>query len=85
MELKDFEIGLEFWTPVEQHITIGPGGKLTYTPHRERWYCTDVGSRTVVAVRIDSNGTQPISPPYYDEEVVFDEYAIPRLELAKDA
>jgi len=39
-----------------------------------RWRCTDVGSRTIVAIRLDHEDPNWYrGPPYIAEEVVFDE------------
>ena len=39
-----------------------------------KWRCTDVGTRTVVAMRVDRlDGSWYNGPPYAVEEVVFDE------------
>jgi hypothetical protein len=63
MELKEFRIGLEFYTH-------GDGT----TPRK--WRCTDVGTRTIAAIELkpgadprDHNG-----PPYSIVEVLWDEY-----------
>jgi len=40
-----------------------------------KWKCTDIGSRTIVAIalnQVDENNYK--GPPYSVEEVVFDEY-----------
>lgn len=42
-----------------------------------RWRCTDVGSRVVVAIRLDqSDASWYNGPPYAVAESVFDEYDI---------
>jgi len=49
-----------------------------------RWRCTDVGTRTIAAIRLDrddSNWYQ--GPPYIAEEVVFDEHEIERCDLSE--
>lgn len=38
------------------------------------WVCTDVGTRTVVAVRKASLDAHPNGPPYSIAETAFDEY-----------
>lgn len=47
------------------------------------WRCTDVGMRTIVAVRVtDGYPTPDQAPPFSDApEVVFDEYDLPGLDL----
>lgn len=48
------------------------------------WRCTDVGTRTILAIRLDhddSNWYQ--GPPYIAQEVVFDEREIERCYLSK--
>lgn len=47
-----------------------------------RWRCTDVGTRTILAVQLDR--TDPDwyqGPPYIAKEVVFDEHEITRCHL----
>lgn len=49
-----------------------------------RWRCTDVGTRTIVAIQLDrddSNWYQ--GPPYIAREAVFDEHEIARCHLTK--
>jgi hypothetical protein len=43
------------------------------------WRCTDVGTRTIVAVRVkDGNPAASDAPPFADAaEIVFDEYDLP--------
>ncbi|MBB5463829.1 hypothetical protein HDG33_007510 [Paraburkholderia sp. Cpub6] len=45
------------------------------------WRCTDVGSRTIVAVQVQDGYPGPTeAPPFVDAvEVVFDEYDFPGL------
>ncbi|CAE6823378.1 hypothetical protein R70006_06315 [Paraburkholderia domus] len=45
------------------------------------WRCTDVGSRTIVAVKVKDGYPAPHqAPPFSDAvEVVFDEYDLPGL------
>lgn len=38
------------------------------------WKCTDVGTRTICAIKIDEKLDFKEEPPYSVEEVVFDEY-----------
>jgi hypothetical protein len=48
------------------------------------WRCTDVGTRTILAIRLDrddSNWYQ--GPPYIAPEVVFDEHEIKRCHLTE--
>jgi len=51
-----------------------------------KWICTDIGTRTIVAVnydrRMDPNG--PIGPPYAEAESVFDEYDVEGCSLTID-
>lgn len=50
-----------------------------------RWRCTDVGSRTIVAVRLDHEDPNWYrGPPYVAEEVVFDEYEIEHSDLTDE-
>jgi len=52
-----------------------------------RWRCTDVGTRTILAIRLDP-GEDPIwhqGPPYIAEETVFDEAGLRQCHLTNDA
>lgn len=47
-----------------------------------RWRCTDVGTRTILAIRLDrTNPDWYQGPPYIAKEVVFDEPVIGRCHL----
>ena len=49
------------------------------------WRCTDIGSRTIVAVQLDHDNPHWYEgPPYIAREVVFDEQEIERCHLAPD-
>ncbi|MFL9828571.1 hypothetical protein [Rhodoplanes sp. SY1] len=52
-----------------------------------RWRCTDVGTRTIVAIRLDldHDPTWYKGPPYAVPEHVFDEYDIESCVPAPDA
>ncbi len=40
-----------------------------------KWRCTDVGSRVIVAIRVDDQDARNLAgPPYSVTEIVFDEY-----------
>lgn len=50
-----------------------------------RWRCTDVGTRTILAIRL--TGRDPVwhaGPAYIDTEVVFDELAMESCHLTDD-
>jgi hypothetical protein len=48
-----------------------------------KWHCTDVGSRTVVAIRLDHDDPNwYLGPPYIVEEKVFDEHEIKRCRMS---
>ncbi len=49
-----------------------------------RWRCTDVGTRTIAAIRLDMDHdpTFYYGPPYLVDESVFDEYDIEGCEAA---
>ena len=49
-----------------------------------RWRCTDVGKRTIVAIKLDRNDdpTWYDGPPYAVAEQVFDEYDLEGLSPA---
>lgn len=47
-----------------------------------RWRCTDVGTRTILAIQLDRSDAQWYQgPPYIAKEVVFDEQEIMRCHL----
>lgn len=47
-----------------------------------RWRCTDIGTRTITAIRLDQENPDWLAgPPYVLEEVVFDEREIERCNL----
>jgi len=51
-----------------------------------RWRCTDVGTRVVVAIRLDASDSSWYSgPPYSVSESVFDEYDMEGCSLGPDA
>jgi hypothetical protein len=66
MTHAEFQIGCEFTTFEGKHT----------------WRCTDIGTRTIIAIRINTDGNMPIDPswfhgpPYALAEMVFDEYSI---------
>jgi hypothetical protein len=39
-----------------------------------RWRCTDVGTRTICAIKLEGDPENWIGPPYAAAEFVFDEY-----------
>jgi len=50
-----------------------------------RWRCTDVGTRTILAIQLDQNDPNWYQgPPYIATEVVFDEQEIERCHLTTD-
>jgi hypothetical protein len=66
--------------PSDFHIGLeflGPAGF--------RWRCTDVGTRTVVAVQLDHDDPDWYrGPPYIVQEVVFDEHETGRCHLTEE-
>lgn len=49
-----------------------------------RWRCTDVGTRTILAIHLDrGNPDWYQGPPYIAKEVVFDEYEIEHCHLTQ--
>ena len=51
-----------------------------------RWRCTDVGTRVIVAIRLDARDTSWYNgPPYGVAESVFDEYDVEGCSLDADA
>lgn len=50
-----------------------------------RWRCTDVGTRTIVAIQLDHEDPSWYrGPPYIAKEVVFDEHEIERCHLTEE-
>jgi hypothetical protein len=51
-----------------------------------RWRCTDVGTRTVVAIQLDHDDDPNWyqGPPYIAKEVVFDEHEVERCHLTEE-
>ena len=47
------------------------------------WRCTDVGTRTICAIKLEGDPIDWIGPPYSVAEHVFDEYE--RLQAMDDA
>jgi hypothetical protein len=69
---SEFAIGIPFYT-------------LRYTKNgwkNVKWRCTDIGTRTIIAIEVDeieprnNNG-----PPYSIQETVFDEYDMGSCEI----
>jgi hypothetical protein len=51
-----------------------------------RWRCTDLGTRVVVAIRLDTRDSSwHNGPPYSVSESVFDEYDVDGCSLQADA
>lgn len=50
------------------------------------WRCTDTGTRTITAIRIEDGRNQSWynGPPYVVSEVVFDEYDLPNCYRSED-
>ncbi len=48
---------------------------IFYMAKDSRWLCTDVGTRVVVAIRLEEGVATPAGPPYVVGERVIDEYA----------
>lgn len=49
-----------------------------------RWRCTDVGSRTILAIHLDRDDPNWYQgPPYIAKEVVFDEHDLPSCHLTE--
>lgn len=50
-----------------------------------RWRCTDIGSRTVLAIQLTDRTSEWLAgPPYIVEEVVFDEREMERCYLTQE-
>lgn len=50
-----------------------------------RWRCTDIGSRTVLAIRLTGRTPEWLAgPPYIVDEVVFDECGMERCYLTQE-
>ena len=49
-----------------------------------KWRCTDVGQRTVIAIKLDQEDERLYAgPPYAVQEEVIDEYDLPACTLEK--
>jgi hypothetical protein len=46
-----------------------------------RWRCTDIGTRVIIAIKLQGDPQNWIGPPYSVEETVFDEYDFDGLYL----
>lgn len=47
-----------------------------------KWRCTDIGTRVIVAIKLDKTDESWYNgPPYAVAEVVFDEYYLPGCSL----
>jgi len=50
-----------------------------------RWICTDVGKRTVVAIRYTPENPEDMDgPPYFLAETVFDEFDIEAVDILEN-
>ena len=50
-----------------------------------KWRCTDVGTRVIVAIKLDcSDSSWYVGPPYAVAESVFDEHDLGGCSLAPD-
>ena len=47
-----------------------------------KWRCTDVGTRVIVAIKLEGDKRNWIGPPYSVAETVFDEYDLDGLSLS---
>ena len=49
-----------------------------------KWRCTDVGTRTIIAIKLDHSDdpSRYNGPPFAVAETVFDEYDMPGCSLA---
>jgi hypothetical protein len=68
--------------PIDFHIGLEFLGTAGF-----RWRCTDVGTRTVVAIRLDHPDDDPNwhqGPPYIAQETVFDEVELENCHLTHD-
>jgi len=72
---------IPFWSRAMDHreFTIG----IEFTSAGTQWRCTDRGTRTVIAIRLDTHPDDPSwynGPPYAVAEMVFDEYDLEACE-----
>jgi hypothetical protein len=67
--------------PTDFHIGLEFFGRAGF-----RWRCTDVGTRTILAIRLDPDDDPNWhrGPPYIAEETVFDEVGLERCHLTHD-
>ncbi len=68
--------------PTDFHIGLEFLGRAGF-----RWRCTDVGTRTILAIRLDPDDDPNWyqGPPYIAEETVFDEVELENCHLTHDA
>jgi hypothetical protein len=65
------------------HAEFYIGCEFTTMHGKHAWRCTDVGTRTIVAIRINTDGNMPIDPswfrgpPYALAEIAFGEDDMP--------
>lgn len=73
------------WTPEGAEHSQFKIGTEFYSCDTHRWRCTDIGSRVIVAIRIDEHKdkTWYDGPPYAVAETVFDEYSRQGVTLVK--
>ena len=49
-------------------------GNDFYT-HTGKWYCTDIGTRVIIAISLNQKDKKNYNgPPYSVQEIIFDEY-----------
>ena len=55
---------------------------LEFAMSGARWRCTDVGTRTIIAIKLDhpEDPSWYKGPPYAVAEMVLDEYVLPACE-----
>jgi hypothetical protein len=58
---------------------------LEFYTATKRWRCTDMGSRTIIAIALDApDASWYNGPPYGVSEIVFDEYDFEGMSVSPD-
>lgn len=55
---------------------------LEFLMSGNKWRCTDIGTRTIIAIKLDKDDQSWYNgPPYAVKEMVIDEYDLPACEI----
>jgi hypothetical protein len=70
------------WIPTGASISDFQVGETIFRSGGGRFLCTDVGTRTVIAIRYTPRTPENMDgPPYFLQEVVFDEFDIEGVDI----